>query len=164
MIQISFTDFTLFEDAPEFYATYKLINEKNGKQVYTDKFIISNIDLTKIDLATDEDKKWGIDIWARVFTSKSWEELQMIATESKSAEQAVSSIWQLTEDERIREEIWRREEQEGYQQYMVDRIASLTAQHEQDQKQHKQDQEKIEQLQNLVDELSKELGHHHNGE
>ncbi|MBQ9607292.1 MAG: Rpn family recombination-promoting nuclease/putative transposase, partial [Lachnospiraceae bacterium] len=37
--QIAFCDFTLFKDAPEFYATYKLINERNKKKVYSEKLV-----------------------------------------------------------------------------------------------------------------------------
>ena len=58
--QIAFCDFTLFENAPEFYATYKLMNTRNSR-IYSEKFIISNIDLTRPDLATGEDKRYGLD-------------------------------------------------------------------------------------------------------
>ncbi len=36
----------------------------------------------------------------------------MLAQEDKKIEQAVSSAWQLTEDERIRDQMWHREEGE----------------------------------------------------
>lgn len=65
-LQIGFLDFTLFPDFPEFYATYKLLNVKNY-HLYSDKFTLSVIDLTQIDMATEEDKNWGIDYWARLF-------------------------------------------------------------------------------------------------
>ena len=38
--QIAFCDFTLFEDYPEFFANYKLINVRNKESVYTEKFIM----------------------------------------------------------------------------------------------------------------------------
>jgi len=69
--QIAFCDFTLFEEYPEFYSTYKLINEKNHKVVYTDTFTISNVDLTRVDLATRKDKKYGLDRWCRLFKARS---------------------------------------------------------------------------------------------
>jgi len=80
------------------------------KVVYTDKFIISNIDLTNIDLATDEDKKYGIDKWARFFKAKTWEEMHMLAEKDKTMDRAISGIWQLTEEEMIQEQCRAREE------------------------------------------------------
>ena len=63
VVQIGLLDYTLFTDAPEFYASYYLMNEKSHK-IYSDKLRISVVDLTHIDLATDEDKLFGIDHWA----------------------------------------------------------------------------------------------------
>ena len=53
--QIAFCDFTLFKDHPEFFSTYKLMNVRNPGRIYTDKLIISNVDLTRPDLATEDD-------------------------------------------------------------------------------------------------------------
>lgn len=50
--QISFLDFTLFPEHPEFYATYKFLNIKNHT-VYSDKLSLSVVDLTHINLATE---------------------------------------------------------------------------------------------------------------
>ena len=108
--QIAICDFTLFEDYPEFYTTYKLVNVNNGKSVYSEKFIISNVDLTRPDLATEEDKEYGLDKWCRLFKAKTWEELKMLTKEDKEISNAVSSAWQLIEEENIREQCIRREQ------------------------------------------------------
>ncbi len=108
--QIAFCDFTLFEDSPEFYADYKLINSKKLDVIYTDNFIISNIDLTRIDLATEEDRKYGVDNWALFFKAKTWEEMRMLAEKDANLERAISGMWQLTEEEMIREQCRAREE------------------------------------------------------
>lgn len=55
-VPISFLDYTLFEDCPEFYASYKLINVKN-QQIYSDNLTLYVMDLSCIDLATDERKE-----------------------------------------------------------------------------------------------------------
>ena len=73
-IHIGFLDFTPFEECAEFYATYKLLNIKNY-HLYSDKFTICVVDLTHIYLATDEDKAYGTDHWARLFKSTTWEEI-----------------------------------------------------------------------------------------
>ena len=60
-------------------------------------------------MATEEDRENGIDLWARIFKSKTWEDLKMIAEKDKAVDQAASSIWFLSEDYRIREQMWRRD-------------------------------------------------------
>ena len=65
-IHIGFLDFHVFPEYPEFFATYKLLNTKSH-HLYSDKFILHVVDLTCINLATDEDKAYGIAHWARLF-------------------------------------------------------------------------------------------------
>ena len=108
--QIAFCDFTLFEDYPEFFANYKLINVRNKESVYTEKFIISNINLTRPDLATQEDKEYGLDEWCRMFKAETWEDMKMLAENNAVMGKAISGIWQLTEEEKIREQCRAREE------------------------------------------------------
>ena len=71
VIHIGILDFTLFPENPELYATYKLLNIKNH-QVFNDKFQISVLSLKQIELATDEDKEWNLDIWAKFFAAKNF--------------------------------------------------------------------------------------------
>lgn len=108
-IHIGFLDFTLFKKYPEFYATYKLINVKNH-QVYSDNFILSVVDLSKINLATEEDRAYGIDHWASLFKAKTWEELKMIAEKDKDIEEAARSLFQFCTDEQVRKLCRDREE------------------------------------------------------
>ena len=56
VIQISLLDYTLFPECPEFYATYQLLNVKTHT-LYSDKVRLSVLDLTRIDLATEEDRQ-----------------------------------------------------------------------------------------------------------
>ena len=108
VIHIGFLDFTLFPETPEFYATYKMINEKNH-QVYTDKFILSVVDLNHIELATEEDREWRIDFWASLFKATTWEELKMLAQQNSIFENAVETIYELTADESVQEQCKARE-------------------------------------------------------
>ena len=77
-IHIGFIDFTLFEDAPEFYATYRMTNVKSHK-VYTDKLQLSVIELKNIELATEEDRRFQVDRWAKLFKARTLEELKAMA-------------------------------------------------------------------------------------
>lgn len=75
---IGFLDFTLFQEAPEFYSTTLMMNVSNY-HIFNSKFRLSVIDLSKIELATEEDKRYEIDHWARLFKAKTWEEIKMLA-------------------------------------------------------------------------------------
>ncbi|MCF0127563.1 MAG: Rpn family recombination-promoting nuclease/putative transposase [Pseudobutyrivibrio sp.] len=103
VIHISLLDFTLFETEPEFYATYKMLNVKKPAQIYNSKFVLSVLELNQIDLATEEDKEWNLDLWARFFKEKTWEGLRMLAEQSKylaSAADTAACIVMDPEEER----------------------------------------------------------------
>ena len=108
-IQIGLLDFTLFEDSPEFFANYYLMNTKNHRK-YSDKFRLSVLDLTKINLATEEDRVYQIDRWAALFKAATWEELKMLAKTNQYIEEAVTTIRQLTQEEKIRQQCEARED------------------------------------------------------
>ena len=108
-IQIGLLDFTLFKNAPEFYATYYFMNEKTY-QIYSDKLRLSVLDLTHIELATKKDKLHGIDHWASLFKATTWEELKMLSKSNEYLQEAVSTAYQLSQDERIRQQCEAREE------------------------------------------------------
>ena len=46
---------------------------------YSDKFTLHMVDLTHIEIATEEDKAWNMNYWARLFTATTWEDVKMIA-------------------------------------------------------------------------------------
>lgn len=124
-IHIGFIDFTLFEDTPEFYATYKMTNVKNHK-IYTDKLQLSVIELRNTDLATEEDRHYQIDQWARLFKAGTWEELKAMAMTNRYMESAVNTIYELSSDESVREQCRRRAEYERYQKLREEKIAVLS--------------------------------------
>lgn len=99
---IGFLDFTLFPDYPEFYATYQLLNI-NTHYLYSSKFSLSVIDLNQIDLATVEDKLYGIDHWARLFKSRTWEELKMLVKDNEYLDAAATSLYEANADWMVRE-------------------------------------------------------------
>ena len=77
--------------------------------VFSDKFRISVLCLNQIDLATEEDKAFHIDTWARLFKCTDWREVQMLAKDNPDIKEAVVTIHQLTEDEKVRQMCERRE-------------------------------------------------------
>ena len=92
----------LFSDSPEFYATYMMTNIKN-QRIYSSKLRLSVLDLTHIDLATEEDRKYHIDYWASLFKATTWEEIKMLAQKDGMIKEATDTIIQLTRDEQIRQ-------------------------------------------------------------
>ena len=113
-IQIGLLNFTLFPENPEFYATYQFLNVKNH-MLYSDKLRLSVLNLTRIDLATEEDRAYHIDYWASLFNSTTWEEIKMLAQKDDYIKDASDTIYQLSQEEKIRlqcearEDYYRRE-------------------------------------------------------
>lgn len=104
-IHAGFLNFQPFPNYPEFHASYKLINEKNG-MVYSDKFHINVIDLTHIELATDADKEYQLEAWAKFFTAKTWEEVIMLAENNPYIDETAQTLYEANAD-RITEEMCR---------------------------------------------------------
>lgn len=100
-IHIGIIDFDLFPEHPEFYSTYKLLNVKN-LQTYTSKFRLGVLNLKQIELATEEDKEFKIDYWAKFFKAKTWEEIKMLAEQYPIIADAAVSIHEMTAEEKIR--------------------------------------------------------------
>ena len=110
--QISFCDFCLFCEHPAFCRSFILTSTDKEHIPYTDKLMLSNVDLTNIELANEEDVRYGLVDWAKLFKASTWEELKMLAENNQTIDQAISSVWQMTEDEIIRDQMWKREEGE----------------------------------------------------
>ena len=125
-IHIGFLNFSPFQDSPEFYATYKLLNVKNH-HIYSDKFILSVVDLTHIELATVEDKANQIDYWARLFKASSWEEVRMISKNNNYLSEASQALYELNADEITRQKCRAREEYYRTQNTYKKAISDLQA-------------------------------------
>ena len=123
VIQIGLLNFTLFPEYPEFYATYKFLNVKNYT-LYSDKLCLSVLDLTHIDLATKEDKQYQLDYWAALFKSTTWEDLKMLAQDNEYIRQASETIYQLSQEEAIRQQCEAREDYYRRQKGINDELTS----------------------------------------
>ena len=110
-IHIGILDFTLFPDHPEFYAHYAIKNIINNN-IYSDKLLLNVLDLNQIHLATDEDISCGLQYWARLFKAKTWEELQMLASEYEVFEDITDTMQQALADKKTRMECEARERYE----------------------------------------------------
>ena len=59
---------------------------------------ISVLDLSRIDLATEEDRLYQLDHWAALFKANTWEELQMLAQDNNYFKEASETVYQLTQE------------------------------------------------------------------
>jgi predicted transposase/invertase (TIGR01784 family) len=125
-VHIGFLDFTLFEDKPEFYATYKMMNVKNFN-IYSDKLTLGVVDLSKIILATEEDKAYGIDKWATLFKASTWEELKALAAQNSVFENVAEAMYRYSCDRDVLEECRKIEDGRRYVNYLKESNKNLTA-------------------------------------
>ena len=61
------------------------------------------VDLTRINMATNEDKFYSVDKWAAFFKADKWEDIIMLADQMPSLQTSVETLYQLNTDEQIRE-------------------------------------------------------------
>ena len=125
VLNIGILDYTLFNEEPEFYATYYFFNKKTHR-LYSDKLGIGVLDLTQIDKASEEDKAYGIDTWARIFKAKTWEEMRMAVENNEYMEEAVETMYALNADNTIRQQCEARKRAEIEEKYIKDKMNELT--------------------------------------
>ena len=73
------------------------------------------VDLSKIELATEEDDACGLTYWARLFKATTWEELKMLAKENEYLEAAAESIFMANAEDMVRQKCRARQEAERYE-------------------------------------------------
>ena len=162
-IQIGLLDFTLFPEYPEFYSTYQFLNVKNHT-VYSDKIRLCVLNLTRIDLATEEDRQNNIDYWASLFKAATWEELKMLAEQNEFIDNASSTVYQLSQEESIRLQCEAREDyyrrQRSVQHHMDRQEEMINSQQEKidfQQKEIATQQKEIASQKEEIDSLRKQL-------
>ena len=123
---IGFLDFAPFEYHSEFFAKYHIRNDRDNF-LYTDKFNLYVIELNRTDLATEDDKRYSIDVWAQFFKATTWEEIQMITKDNPSMNSTAESVYLSNSDFIIRERCRAREDAIIHEKYQAERIEALTS-------------------------------------
>ena len=121
-IHIGILNLSPFEEQPIFYSR-NLLMDVIQHRIYSSKFAVNVLDLSHIELATQEDKSWGLDFWARLFKAKTWEEMKMIAKDNEYFTEASNTLCDLYADFNVRERCRDREDYELEQKYLHDTIA-----------------------------------------
>lgn len=105
-----------------------LLNTRN-KRIYSDKIKLSVLDLNRVDLATEEDKANELDFWAKLFKSKTWEELRMLAEKEPIFKTIATEVRNISSEERIRMQCEAREDynrsQASFHGFYQDQINEL---------------------------------------
>ena len=122
---IGILDFALPHLSEEFYSHFYMMNPKT-KEIYSDKFYISMLNLRYRELATKEDKRQGLDKWAAVFLATTWGEFRMLAAENSIYENVADAIYEAMIDENTREACRRYEERKATEARIIrERDAAL---------------------------------------
>ncbi len=129
VIHIGFLDYSLFPECPEFYAVNKMMNIKNHR-IYSDKLDLRVVDLTQIHMATQEDKQYHIDYWAKLFKATTWEELRMLAEKDEYISEATKAVFQVTTDEQLQKLLHDRREYNNDMRYYHSEITRLSEENE----------------------------------
>ena len=111
------------------------------------------VDLTQIELATNEDKLYQIDYWARLFTAKTWEELKTMAENNTILSEATQTLYQLNADELLREQCRAREEYEIHERFTREKIAEQEEQITEQKVKLGEQEKEIEELKKRIKEL-----------
>ena len=118
---IGFLNYTLFAEYPEFFAKYRMMNLKNH-HVYTTKFNLYVVDLTKIELATQEDVDTGLVYWTQVFKAKTWEELRQMAERNQELQEATEALYVYNQDEIVKEQCRARQDYYNHERGIQKRL------------------------------------------
>ena len=69
----------------------------NG-HIYTRDFSLRVLYLNHIDLATEEDKHYGLDYWADAFRARTWEELKTLAARGEVFKEMAEAVYTVNAD------------------------------------------------------------------
>ena len=101
-IHIGILDYMPFPEHPLFYSKNQIM-DVNTHRIYSDKFSLYVLDLSQIDLATEDDCFWQVDEWAKLFKATTWEEIKMIADKNEYLTETSNTLCDLYADRNVRE-------------------------------------------------------------
>ena len=103
-----------------------MMNIKNHN-VYTTKFNLYVVDLTKIELATHEDVDTGLVYWTQVFKAKTWEELRQMAERNQELQEATEALYVYNQDEIVKQQCRARQDYYNRERGMKKRMEEKNA-------------------------------------
>ena len=155
-IHIGILNFSPFADQPIFYSR-NLLMDIVQHRIYSSKFAVNVLDLSHIELATEEDKEWNLDFWAKLFKAKTWEEIKMLAKDNEYFTEASNTLCDLYANFNVRERCRDREDYELEQKYLHDTIAKQENMLAQKDDMLAQQAKELEEMKRKIQELTKTL-------
>ena len=101
-LHLGILDYTPFPEHPLYYSQNQIM-DVNTHRIYSDKFSLYVLDLSQIDLATEDDCFWQVDEWAKLFKATTWEEIKMIADKNEYLTETSNTLCDLYADRNVRE-------------------------------------------------------------
>ena len=111
VIHIGIVDFSPFPDNKQFYSEY-LLRETKTNHIYNDKLSIRMLNLKQIENVTDNEHQSTLYQWAKLFKATTWEEIKMLAKDDSSISEFTFTLYEMSEDEKIRYQCFARERYE----------------------------------------------------
>ena len=155
-IHVGILNFSPFDGEAIFYSRNVLM-DMNKHRIYSDKFQVNVLELKQVELATEEDKKWNLDFWAKLFRARTWEELKMIAKDNEYFTEASNTLCDLYADFNVRERCRDREDYELEQKYLHDTIEQQGIELKHKNELIKQKDTLLEQKDAVIEQLRREL-------
>ena len=118
-----------FKDDEQFCSNYVLTEKKSGR-IYTGDFQIGMINLSQIENATKEDRESGLYDWVSLFRAREWKELMELSKRSEALGNAVVTLAELSDDEKIRQQCEARRKYEMDQDALNKRFQNMTSEME----------------------------------
>lgn len=108
------------------------------------------INLSQIENATKEDRESGLYDWVSLFRAREWKELMELSKRSEALGNAVVTLAELSDDEKIRQQCEARRKYEMDQDALNKRFQNMTSEMEEKKQQmHEQERKMREQEQQL---------------
>ena len=124
------------------------------------------LSLNRIDLATEEDKKSGLDTWAKMFLAETWEEVQTLAREREALQAVAETMYDVNADAKKRAVFEARRKYREIVTTTKNEIARLEKENDQyrqevDQFRQENDQyrQEVDQYRQRIAELEAQLAH-----
>lgn len=137
--QIGFLDFHPFNETQAFRSENRLMDTKTHR-LYTDLITIITVVMPQNDIASPEDKEYNLDGWVRLFKARTWEEARKMAENNTALYEAAETMYNISEDQRIRDQLEAREDRLRIERYYKRHFAEF-------EKQNEENRQQIEKLQ-----------------
>ena len=115
------------------------------------------IDLTRIDLATEEDKYYEIDRWAKLFKAATWEELKMIAKNDPDLMQASDELYKVNKDDILRQQARARADAEFWEKVHNARMEKMQEELEKNKEELSKKDTIISEMDSVISEKDNEI-------